>query len=297
MNTMAINVIQNFRLGTDKTADYPDHPNDIVISPKENIAGLKAIKEIDIWNYYSGVRNEMLKELKGRNLFIVIKPEGVLKPGQKPIYIRHPYHGDTEYIRINNLKDFETYHSGRTAEYHITMPKMAPYYVIDFDAPGIFSQTKKITADIADALDDLSQVKKVEIRYTGKRGFHVLGWLKKAQDVDDARNFLKKWLKETFGDREDIVLGESPKGSTGAIGLSPMKLNGGQVAKWSLRVSGLCCIEVPRSQLASFEREDASLEKTFKKLTGRPFIYGQDKRAHVIDSFINEQSVVIQKVF
>jgi endogenous inhibitor of DNA gyrase (YacG/DUF329 family) len=51
-----------------------------------------------------------------------------------------------------------------------------------------------------------------------------------------------------------------------------MKFNGGQVAKWSLRVTGLCCVEVPRAKLMSFRKEDATLEKTFKKLTGKAFI-------------------------
>lgn len=298
LKKMARNVVLNFMEDSMiRTADYPDHPDDIVINKNENIIGLKPIKEIDVWNYYSGVKNEMLKELKGRNLFIAIKTKGILRPGQKPVYIRHPYRGEGEYIRINNSKDFEVYHSGRTVEYHVTMPQMAPYYVIDFDAPGPFPQTKKITADIADALDDLNQVKKVEIRYTGKRGFHVLGWLKKDQDVDDSRNFLKKWLKEVFGNRKDVTLGESPKGSVGALGLSPMKVNGGQVALWSLRISGLCCVEVPRSSLLSFEKEDASLEKTYKKITGNNFVYGRDRRAHVINSFINEPSFAIPKVF
>lgn len=284
--------IENFKM-----ADYPDHPQDIVISTEENIAGLRPIKEIDVWNYYSGTKGELLKELKGRNLFIVVKPKGILRPGQKPVYIRHPYYGDTEYIRIGSSKEFEEYHSGRTVEYHITMPKMVPYYVIDYDAPGKFSLTKKVTADIADTLGKLPEIKRVEIRYTGKRGFHILGWLKTARNVDDARIFLKQWLKENFGERNDVIIGESPKGDKGSLGLSPMKINGGQVALWSLRVSGLCCVEVPRAKLMTFEREDASIEKTYKKLTGKTFSFGVDKRASVIYNYINVNPLIIKKVF
>jgi len=283
-----------------KKADYPDHPQDIVVSKNENIAGLKPIKEIDVWNYYDGVKNEMLKEIKDRNLFVAIKLKGELKKGQKPVYVRHPYDKKTEYIRINNIGDFEKYHSGRNVEIHVTMPQMAPYYVIDFDAGDEpFSQTKKITAEIADELEKLSEVKRIEVRYTGKRGFHILAWLKKARDVDGAREFLKDWLKNNFGDRDDVVIGESPKGKKGALGLSPMKLNGGQIAKYSLRVSGLCCIEVPRSKLMSFEREDASLEKTYKKITGKIFKYDNEgsKEAHsiqtIINNFINEDAHIV----
>jgi hypothetical protein len=289
-------VINNFlKSSTEKTADYPDHPDDVVISKGENIAGLQDVTEANVYDYYTGAKIELLKELKGRNLFIVVKPKGVLKPGQKPIYIRHPYHGNTPFIRIGSPKEFEVYHSGRTCEYHVTMPQQAPYYIIDFDAPGKFSQTTKITAEIADAMDKLAEVKKVEIRYTGKRGFHIIGWLKKSKDVNEARNFLKGWLKETFGDRDDVVIGESPKGNKGALGLSPMKVNGGHVAKWSMRVSGLCCIEVPRSKLLSFKREDASIDKTYKKITGNTFSFKSTakKVASVIDKYNSEDAIIV----
>jgi hypothetical protein len=167
------------------------------------------------------------------------------------------------------------------------MPKLAPYYVIDLDAGDEpFSKTKQITADVADALVKLDEVTKNEIRYTGKRGFHVLGWLKKPRDVDSAREFLKTWLRDTFGQRDDVVVGESPVGKKCALGLSPMKVNGGQVAKWSLRVSGLCCVEVPRSKLMSFEKEDASIEKTYKKATGRAFSFAKLAGMNLISSDI-----------
>jgi hypothetical protein len=247
-------------------AVYPKHPDDIVL-PK-SVWSSRPITEKEIYDYYSGVMSKMLPELKGNNLFIGVVPKDY-KPGQKPIYIRHPYHGNTEYIRIDNTKEFEIYHSGRTVEFHRTMPRLAPFYVIDIDAPGKFFDTKKLTAEVADKLGKLPEITKTEIRFTGKRGFHLLFWLKKPRDVNDARNFLHDWLKETFVDRGDVVLGESPIGDKPALGLSPMKVNGGQVALWSLRVSGLCCIEVPRAQLMSFEREDASIEKTLKKLTGK----------------------------
>ena len=280
-----------------KTADYPDHPDDVVISKGENIAGLQDITEANVYDYYSPeVQREMIKELKGKNLFVVIKPKGILKPGQKPIYIRHPYHGGgTEFIRINNLKDFSEYRSGRAVEYHTTMGQQTDLLIIDFDAPGKFSQTTKITAEIYDAMEKIPGVFSIEARYTGKRGFHIISKLKKSKDVNDARNFLKDWLKENFGNRGDVVIGESPKGSKGALGLSPMKVNGGHVAKGSLRVSGLCCVEVPRSKLSSFKREDASIDKTYKKLTGNTFSFKSTakKVASVIAKYDSEDAVVV----
>ena len=275
-----------------KTAHYPKHPDDIVITKQQSLVG-KEMSEIDVYSYYTdGVVTEMLKELKGREMFIGMRLKD--HPGPKPTYIRHPYDGKTEYIHINNKEDMEIYHSGRTVEYHITMPAICPYYVVDFDAVEDWPTTKKIIGEIADFLDKLPEVKSVDIRYSGKRGFHLLGWLKKPMPVDKAREALKEHLKETFGDRDDLVLGESPSGKKGALGVSPMKLNGGQVALWSLRVTGLCCVEVPRAKLAGFQREDARPEKVYKQLTGKTLVPVREKEAadRVIQSFLNKESII-----
>jgi hypothetical protein len=264
-----------------KLADFPKHPNTMVISKKDRITEGPIYQEKDVWNYYESVKGEILKEIKGRNVFIR------LKTNSGPIYIRHPFTGKGEYISINNDKQFDEYNTGRILEFHVTMPHDCKFYVVDFDAVGDWGKTKKIAAEIYDGLEKLPEVKWVECRFTGKRGFHVLGFLKKSKPIDQARGDLKEWLKETFGDRDDLVIGESPKGSKGALGVSPMKLNGGQVAKWSLRVTGLCCVEVPRSKLMSFNKEDASLEKTYKKLTGKTFVSEEKKvmAGRVIEAF------------
>lgn len=250
-----------------KTAGYPDSPEEVVISEKERLLDGSAIREIDVWTYYEGIKNELIDQLKGRDLFVVIKTDS------KKIYKRHPYDKKTEFIRINDTKDFEEYHSGRTVEYHVTMPSEAEYYIVDFDpSPELnFDKVESIAAEIADAISDNPDVKKTDIRYTGKRGFHILGYLKDPKDINQAREDLTGYLKDNFGDREDLTIAESPKGKKSALGVSPMKLNGGHVALHSMRVSGLCCMEVPRSKLTSFKRDEARIKNRYKEITGKKF--------------------------
>jgi hypothetical protein len=262
-----------------RTADYPKHPDTVVISKKDRVTSGPEYHEKDVYDYYEGVKSKMMPELKGRNLFVRLKTDTGY------IYVRHPFTGDSEFIRISNDKQFQEYNNGRIIELHVTMPAQCPYYIIDFDAVGDWKKTLKITGEIADGLKNLTEVKSVDIRYSGKRGFHILGWLEKPTPIDKAREDLKVWLKETFGDRDDVVVGESPSGKKGALGVSPMKLNGGQVALWSLRVTGLCCVEVPRASLMSFKKEDASLEKTYKKLTGKTFM-SKSASERVVNAFL-----------
>lgn len=264
-----------------KYSDFPDNPDEIVISKKENIENLRAIKEIDVYNYYEGIKNVLIKELKGNDLFIVIKPNG------KPVYIRHPYDKETEFIRINNEEEFEEYHSGRTVEYHITMPKKTSKYIIDYDPREgeTWEKTKSNALEIATNMKKISQVKGIEIRYTGKRGFHIHGKIKSEENVEDAHNFLKEWLQDTFKDRTDLIIAESPTEKESALGLSPMKYNGGHIAKYSLRVSGLCCIEVPENNLENFEKKDASMKETYKQITGKK-LKMKEAAKRVIESFL-----------
>jgi len=266
-----------------KTADYPEHPDSVIITKKESLSGSE-LTEKDIYTYYEGVKDGILKEIKGRNIFIRL----ITKSGA--LFIRHPFSNKDEYIQINNAEQFEEYHTGRILEFHITMPAMCPYYVVDFDSAGDWTSTKKITAEIADKMEKLPEVKEIELRFSGKRSFHIIGWLKKAKPIDKAREDLKAWLREAFGDRDDVVMGESPKGSKGALGVAPMKINGGQVALYSLRTTGLCCIQVPRASLMKFEKTDATPEKVYKVFTGRKFVPMEKKKAalRVINAFLKE---------
>ena len=253
---------------------YPEHPDTVIVSKKDRITEGPIYLEKDIWTYYDGVKGRMLDEFKGRNLFIKLKTD------TGALFIRHPFKGgQSEFIRIDSENQFGEYNTGRILEYHVTMPAMCPYYVVDFDAVGDWKKILKVTGEVADGLGKLPEVEKTEIRYSGKRGFHVLGWLKRPVPIEKARETLKEWLRTAFGDRDDLVMGESPKGSKGALGMAAMKLNGGQVALWSLRTTGLCCVEVPRAGLDGFRKEDASLEKTYKKLTGKTFTPTEQKRA------------------
>lgn len=278
-----------------KDADYPDHPHDQVLPGSD--WNPKPVSELEIYEYYEGIKSKIIPELKGKDLFIGIVPKGY-KQGQKPVYIRHPYDKKTEFIRINNTEDFETYHSGRAVEYHWTMPQMVPCFIIDYDAGDEpFSKTCQTAADIVGAMEKIPEVRSVSAQFTGKRGFHIVGDLKEAMDVDKARDFLRGWLKQTFGDREDLIIGESPSGKKGALGLTSMKLNGGHSALYSMRVTGLCCIDVPKAQLPAFKREDAAFDKVYEKLTGKSFMTKKASEdvlmaSRVITAYLNGNSEV-----
>ena len=78
-----------------KFSDFPEHPDSVIIRA-DNYNYTSNITEETIWKYYDKVKKQILPFLKDKDLFVVLKT----KTGQ--IYMRHPWKGKSEYIRINN---------------------------------------------------------------------------------------------------------------------------------------------------------------------------------------------------
>lgn len=260
-----------------KTAGYPEHPEQLVV--KKNEFFPNGVKEIDVWNYYEGIKKKLISELKGYDLFVVM----AIHPGTE-LYIRHPYDKKTEYIRINSEKDFEQYHTGKTAEYHITSPELVEEVVFDFD-PGSKASFEDIKNVVSQCVEFIKKQKyfknKTQIRYTGKRSFHVSGFLKSKKKIEDVKNEIENDLKESFKDVENIVIATNkPSGKKINIDLSPMKSDGGHIAPYSMRIeTGLVCI--PVESLKGFKKEDAKFDKVYKKITGKTFKFDnqQEKKS------------------
>ena len=126
-------------------AKYPEHPEQLVV--KKNEFFPDGVSEINVYNYYEGIKSKLLSQFKGKDLFIVI----AVKPGSK-LFIRRPYDKKTEFIRINSENEFELYHSGKTGEYHITSPEISDEAVFDFD-PGPDATFDEIKDVVQQAID------------------------------------------------------------------------------------------------------------------------------------------------
>jgi len=258
-----------------KKADYPEHPDQLVVKKNEYFS--KSVREIDVWNYYEGIKKKLIPELKGRNLFVVM----AIKPGTE-LYVRHPYDKKTEFIRINSEKEFEQYHTGKTAEYHRTSPVTTDEVVFDID-PGSTATFEDIKDVVQQCLDFIKKQKdfktKTQVRFTGKRSFHITGFLKSKRKINDIKKDVEKRLDIHFKDSKNIVVAKNkPSGTTVNIDLSPMKRDGGHIAPYSLRIeTGLVC--VPVTSLKSFKKEDAKLDKVYKKITGKPFKWNFKKKS------------------
>ncbi len=247
---------------------FPEHPSTIIIK-HDNYNYTKNITEYHIWKYYDSMKSKLIPILKGSDLFIV------LKTAKDSIYMRHPFDSKTAFIRINNAEQFDKYNTGRIVEFHLTSPKMTDLMVLDMDpAKNLqWSDIKQRTLQLYDYLNARKEFKKVEIYYTGARSFHIWCYLKSKKDIDAVRNEWKDILKKDFNDKDYYTIDErTPKKNQLNIDFSPVKVNGGFVAPYSIRVdTGLVSTEVPAKKLLAFKKTDSTIDKVYKKTLKKEF--------------------------
>ena len=247
---------------------FPEHPNTIIIK-SDNYNFIKNITEYHIWQYYEALKSKIVPFLKGSNLFVLMKADN------KELYIRHPFKGPSNFIRINSPKDFEEYNTGRVTEFHITSPRSVDYFVLDMD-PGKdvgWNEIKRSTLLLYDFLNSTGNLKEIKIYFTGSRSFHIWCFLKKPKGIDSIRTEWKKILLDKFKGHKTLIVDKKQEGKDQInIDFAPVKINGGHIAPYSIRLStGLVCIEIDPKDLLKFKKSDAKFDIVYKDITKKGF--------------------------
>jgi len=140
---------------------YPANPNTVILKNKYYPQGLK---EIDVWNYYQKVKNKLLKEVRFRDLMIYIMTD------KGPVIQRKGK--STRFIRLNP-SNYDEIITGRTISIHSTMRRSEDIGIIDVDCDD-FKWARAATIDTFEMINTkMMFVKKADIRFTGKTGFHI----------------------------------------------------------------------------------------------------------------------------
>ena len=218
-------------------------------TPLINLPGKKLTKA-DIFHYYLSplVYKNLLEDLAGHNVIVIQyfqQNYPVLKRKEKG-----------QKIKIEAFKNFEHpsdlgyWIRRRAVEFHKTLGDKTSIYVIDIDPKDVnLETTKKVVEDVSSLLRNLPEVKDVEIRFSGGRGFYVIGHLKKKMNINEARERLKQVLLPLTSNPL-LTLSVPQKGQI-RLDLSPMKRGGSFRALFSLNAkTGL--ISVPVKDIKSF---------------------------------------------
>lgn len=234
-----------------KEAFEPEHKDTIVVKPNEFYP--KGLTEMAVWDYYNFHKRDILPDINGKEVLTVVKTDGI-------VIKRHIDNGfiimdEAIYDKLNN---------GRTLELHLVLGDTVDYYFVDLDPKDEFdfSQTKEIAAEVSELLADIENVKEVEIRFSGSRGFHIYGYTAGEMKTEEAKQNLKEYMEDYLKHKNDpsLTLGASQNPKSMRLDISTYHEKGSLRALGSLSSkTGLKCMTVTREGLKKFEKKLAQI--------------------------------------
>lgn len=225
---------------------YPTNPDTIII---KNQFYPKGLTELDLYNYYMENKDLILPQVRNREIMFFLG----LEKGD-PIVKRKTPKG--KYIKLNN-SNYKDLITGRTLSIHSTMRQNEDFGIIDIDTNN-FRRSKKAVSDVYNHLKNVSEINGIQIRYTGKDGFHILCYLNKKMQIDVIRLLLKQILTDRFSHKYEIAY-HKKIGPKVNLDLSSNKYRGGFITLGSLSVLGLRCMSIPKNKLGAFAKQHAKI--------------------------------------
>lgn len=242
------------------------NPDEIVIEPNDFYP--QGLSKQQIYDYYKKVEKDLLNQFGNNDIFIVIKTDGT-------IYKRK----EDGNIKITTPEEFEKFNTGRTVEFHVTLGETASYYFIDLDPQEKydFEKVKKVVKDIQKLMTEIPDVSKVEVRFSGSRGFHIYGYVKGQINVSEGRELMKQKLQEYIDQtgQRDLSIGLTRDPNTMRLDTSTFHPTGSLRAKYSLhKDTGLACI--PVFNIDTFDKSMAKIDRIkISKFTGGRFVINE----------------------
>ena len=219
---------------------YPKNPETTVALNKYYPRGLT---ELDVWNYYQSVKRDLLKEVRGRDLFFTIvtdKGAVILRKGKT-----------TRFLRLNE-SNYDELITGRTISIHSTMRRHDDVAIIDIDSDDL-RKARICASEVYEfALRKLVFINQAHIRFTGKTSFHIVCNLGKKMKIDAVRFLIKQALTESDLNKKYTIESKRHRGIPN-LDLAPNKFRGGFITLHSLSVFGLRCMVVDPNKILGFD--------------------------------------------
>ena len=221
------------------------------LDPKWNLELAPGLTKKKLWDYYYHYGDELLEDIKDHPTIViqVLNNRPILrrKFGETPIKIKKKE-------AVDDPQDLLYWATRRTVEFHKVVPDEVDFVIVDID-PGSavkFQRVRDIAKDLVRLLQAQTEIKDTEVRFSGGRGFYVLGYLKEKWPIDRAREWLKNLLRIYMQGKHDLTL-HPPSATQVRLDLSPMKRGGSFRALGSVNLkTGLRSIRVPFEQIDYF---------------------------------------------
>jgi DNA primase len=210
--------------------------------------------KFDIYKYYQSVKDKIFNDIKNHPVIIIRH----LEPSYPFLQRNISTDGDKIKITKNtgdvfDKSDISYWIERRTTEFHKTQPEMTDKIIIDIDPNGPvrrskINETVRLVTAIVKKYPDVTNV---EVRYSGGRGFYIIGHLKTKKSVDKLRSELKEALSLIVDNVRTLSV---PLPGQIRIDLAPMKRGGSIRALYSINSeTGLVSVPVPLNRIEEFD--------------------------------------------
>jgi len=239
------------------TNKKPERWNEPIIQ-----APFATLTKKQVFKYYTNplVKNEILKAVGNRE--VVVRQS--FAPGKDVLRRKDPF---GQLIKFETPKAFKQLTEKRLSEVHPTFGRHVNFMLVDIDPQKNvpWKKTKAIAETVAKTMQMHPDVKKVEVQFSGGRGFYVRGIMNKAIKVDQARALTQKVLGG-IAKRPDVTFGVTRSPSQIRLDTTPLKFRGSVRAPMSLNAStGLVSAPVTLAKLPKVEKSDFTIQKIVKK--------------------------------
>jgi len=133
------------------------------------------------------------------------------------------------------------------------------FCIVDIDTEN-WTMAKYAAIKTYETLTDASFFQKVEIRYTGKNSFHLVGYLARKINIDSSRYLLEHYLKNSDLKKEFTISHKRTKDIVNLDLWASNKYNGNFITLNSLSVWGLKCMRVEYNEIKNFEPMKATIK-------------------------------------
>lgn len=213
-----------------------------------------------IKDYYEKNGTKLLPYLKDKDVIVLLgigKNKTVLKrniDGGEKIHI-------TKKDGIDDPSSLEYWINRRAIEFHSALTSKTKLVWVDLDpkTDDMRSEAQKLTSKVGSVIKKVFPNAKIKVWDSGKRGFHVEGYLTSEVDTDSARHKLKEALDDEFENNEDVTTGLA-KDNQIRLDTTTLKNTGSIRAPYSFSVDGR-----PKIPLASNDADDSDEIKIYTK--------------------------------
>jgi len=220
----------------------------------------------DVHDYYAtpAIRRQILNAIRSTGINESGANETIVRQAFTPdhnVLRRKDHHGS--YLDLSMPGQYDEWNQQRMVEVHPTFGPKTNVLLADIDpGPDVpWRTTKTIAETIAKNFQGDSDVKAVQVQFSGDRGFYVRGILPEPIDIADARKKVRE-LTAGLSARPDVATNKPPKADQIRIDLSPLKNRGSVKAPYSLSaVTGLVAAPVTLEELPNLQKSDFTIEK------------------------------------